>query len=257
MMNTVKIHEQIAFLRKQKGLTQEELAKALGVTNQAVSKWESGQCCPDIQLLPELARLFEVSVDRLLGGNSAKGLGDICLNLKDYFIALPEKEAFEKCYRIAALLHEIAITDGCKNFVPWDEKDYAVGNISDWGLSICSEPEGSTGRMAGSVFFSLGKAFETPNISQLYELSVAMERFSDLCVLKAMYALHELTIKDFDLYVSLEDIAAGAKLSTEETEQALTKLPLTVKEEEGKLRYRLEGSFCHMPTLLTFLFKFR
>ena len=111
--------------------------------------------------------------------------------------------------------------------------------------------------MAGSVFFSLGKAFETPNISQLYELSVAMERFSDLCVLKTMYALHELTIKDFDLYVSLEDIAAGAKLSTGETEQALTKLPLTVKEEEGKLRYRLEGSFCHMPALLTFLFKFR
>ena len=256
-MNTIKIHEQIAFLRKQKGLTQEELAQALGVTNQAVSKWESGQCCPDIQLLPELARHFEVSVDELLGNNSAKGLGDICLNLKDYFTALPEKEAFEKCYRIAALLHEIAITDGCKNFVPWDEKDYAGGNISEWGLSICSEPEGSTGRMAGNVFFSLGKAFETPNVSQLYELSVAMELFSDLHVLKTMYALHELTIRDFDLYVSIEDIAAGAKLSAEETGQALTKLPLTVKEKEGELRYRLDGSFCHMPALLTFLFKFR
>lgn len=93
-----------------------------------------------------------MTVDELLGNNSAKGLGDICLNLKDYFTALPEKEAFEKCYRIAALLHEIAVTDGCKNFVPWDEKDYAVGNISDWGLSICSEPEGSTGRMGGNVF---------------------------------------------------------------------------------------------------------
>lgn len=256
-MNTIKIQEQIAFLRKQRGLTQEELAKALGVTNQAVSKWESGQCCPDIQLLPDIAKLFEVSVDQLLGCNTAKGLGDICLNLKDYFTTLPEKESFEKCYRIAALLHEIAVTDGCKNFVPWDEKDYAGGNISDWGLSICSEPEGSTGRMTDSVFFSLGKAFQTPNISQLYELSLAMERFSDLRVLKTMYALHELTIKDFDFFVSLEDIAAGAQLSPEETKQALEKLPLTVKEEKGELRYRLEGSFCHMPALLTFLFKFR
>ena len=256
-MNTIKIQEQIAFLRKQKGLTQEELAKALGVTNQAVSKWESGQCCPDIQLLPELAKLFEVSVDELLGGNSTKGLGDICLNLKDYFTALPEKESFDKCYRIAAMLHEIAVTDGYKKYIPWQEKDYSSDNISDWGLSVCSEPEGSTGRMTDSVFFSLGKTFETPNISQLYELSLTMERFSDLGVLKTMYALHELTIKDFDLFVSLDDIAYGAKLSTEETKRALEKLPLTVKEEAGELRYRLEGSFCHMPALLTFLFKFR
>ena len=100
-MNTIKIHEQIAFLRKQKGLTQEQLASALGVTNQSVSKWESGQCCPDIQLLPAIAELFEVSVDELLGCNSGKGLGDICLNLKDYFTSLPEKEAFENAYRLA------------------------------------------------------------------------------------------------------------------------------------------------------------
>ena len=179
-MNPIKLHEQISFLRKQKGLTQEQLANALGVTNQSVSKWESGQCCPDIQLLPAIAELFEVSVDELLGYSSAKGLGDICLNLKDYFTALSEKESFESAYRLAALLHEIAVTDGYKKFIPWQQKDYSTDIISSWGLSVCSEPEGSTGRMADSVFFSLGKAFQTPIISQLYELSIAMERFSDL-----------------------------------------------------------------------------
>ena len=256
-MNTIKLQEQISFLRKQKGLTQEQLANALGVTNQSVSKWESGQCCPDIQLLPAIAELFEVSVDELLGCSSAKGLGDICLNLKSYFTALPEKESFENAYRLAALLHEIAVTDGYKKYIPWQEKNYSTDIISSWGLSICSEPEGSTGRMTDSVFFSLGKAFQTPNISQLYELSIAMERFSELNVLKTMYALYELTIGNFDLFVALENIASNANLPVNETRQALEKLPITVKEENSELLYRLEGSFCHMPALLTFLFKFR
>lgn len=96
-----------------------------------------------------------------------------------------------------------------------------------------------------------------PNISQLYELSIAMERFSNLNVLKSMYALYELTIHDFDLFVSLEAISSKAGLPSEETKQTLEKLPLTVIEENGELLYRPKGSFCHMPPLLTFLFKFK
>ena len=64
---SLKIHEQIVALRKQKGVTQSELANVLGVSNQSVSKWESGQCCPDIQLLPVLAKYFGVSIDELMG----------------------------------------------------------------------------------------------------------------------------------------------------------------------------------------------
>ena len=58
----------IANYRKNLKITQEELAKKLDVTNQAVSKWESDQCCPDISLLPKLAELLGVSVDELLSG---------------------------------------------------------------------------------------------------------------------------------------------------------------------------------------------
>jgi len=57
----------IAALRKAKGMTQNALANQLGVTFQAVSKWETGQACPDIVMLPELADLFEVSIDALFG----------------------------------------------------------------------------------------------------------------------------------------------------------------------------------------------
>ena len=59
--------KQIAQHRKQLGMTQEGLAGKLGVTNQAVSKWETDQSCPDIQLLPKLADLFGVTIDALFG----------------------------------------------------------------------------------------------------------------------------------------------------------------------------------------------
>ena len=57
----------IAKYRKELNLTQEGLAQQLGVTNQAVSKWESGQSCPDIALLPKLADLFGITIDALFG----------------------------------------------------------------------------------------------------------------------------------------------------------------------------------------------
>lgn len=62
------IGKRIALLRKEKGLKQEELAEMLGVSGQAVSKWENDQTCPDISLLPQLASILGVTVDELLSG---------------------------------------------------------------------------------------------------------------------------------------------------------------------------------------------
>ncbi|MBQ1250637.1 MAG: helix-turn-helix domain-containing protein [Clostridia bacterium] len=71
-MGIIDMSTVIANLRREKGMTQEELAQAMGVTNQAVSKWESAQNCPDIQLLPQLADLFGVTIDRLFGRTTAE-----------------------------------------------------------------------------------------------------------------------------------------------------------------------------------------
>lgn len=53
--------------RKRLGMTQDRLAEQLGVTAQAVSKWENDQSCPDITMLPKLAEIFGISIDTLLG----------------------------------------------------------------------------------------------------------------------------------------------------------------------------------------------
>lgn len=61
------IGKRIARHRKELGLTQDALAEQLGVTAQAVSKWENDQSCPDISMLPKLAEVFHTSTDALLG----------------------------------------------------------------------------------------------------------------------------------------------------------------------------------------------
>ena len=62
------IGKRISSLRKAMGMKQEELAERLDVSGQAVSNWENDQTCPDISLLPRLARVFGVTTDYLLTG---------------------------------------------------------------------------------------------------------------------------------------------------------------------------------------------
>ncbi|MBQ8448099.1 MAG: helix-turn-helix transcriptional regulator [Clostridia bacterium] len=61
----MSIGKNIAVYRKNKGLTQGELGELLGVTNQAVSKWEGEISMPDVMLLPEIAKVLDVTVDEL------------------------------------------------------------------------------------------------------------------------------------------------------------------------------------------------
>ncbi len=66
-MESMTMGKRIMTLRKEQGLTQEQLAEKLGVSAQAVSKWENDASCPDISIIPQLARVLRVSTDELLG----------------------------------------------------------------------------------------------------------------------------------------------------------------------------------------------
>lgn len=65
--NTLHFSDKLAKLRREKKITQEELANFVGVTKASVSKWETGQSLPDILLLPLLASFFQISIDDLIG----------------------------------------------------------------------------------------------------------------------------------------------------------------------------------------------
>ena len=64
----MKIADRIQYLRKQKGYSQEELADKVGVSRQAVSKWESEQSMPDLEKIIVMSDLFEVTTDYILKG---------------------------------------------------------------------------------------------------------------------------------------------------------------------------------------------
>ena len=64
--NKIKVAMMIASLRKENGMTQLELAEKMGVTDKAVSKWERDLSCPDVNSLPKLAEIFDISVDELM-----------------------------------------------------------------------------------------------------------------------------------------------------------------------------------------------
>lgn len=81
---TIYFGENIKKLRKEKELTQETLAEFLGVSFQAVSKWERGETYPDITMLPVISSFFNVSVDELLGVNKSREEEQINEYLKLY-----------------------------------------------------------------------------------------------------------------------------------------------------------------------------
>lgn len=67
MLNLIEIGKYIGKLRTEKSMTQQDLADALFVTHQAVSKWENGKAIPSIEIMVALTKLFNITIDQLLG----------------------------------------------------------------------------------------------------------------------------------------------------------------------------------------------
>ncbi len=66
-LNNIKLAENLVYLRRKKGVTQETVADFLGITKASVSKWETGISLPDIAQLPKLASYYDISIDELMG----------------------------------------------------------------------------------------------------------------------------------------------------------------------------------------------
>lgn len=251
---SLKIGDRIAFLRKKKGITQEELAGKLKVTNQSVSKWESGQCCPDIQLLPELASFFEVSIDELLGYRPADNFADAYLKLKSIMEEAGKDSCFDLAYKLAFVLAEGCTAKGYTDYAPWDTnrpKSIDDSSFYNWDYSSCSEPEGHAIMKGNSIFISSNKQRPQITNSDINAVYNILKPFTDKNALRVFFAIYDLTIHDCNVYVSKEEISGVSHLSKEAVADALDKLPYIMETAEDK--YRIDGQYLHLAPLLLML----
>ncbi len=111
----MEFHNKMYTLRKQKGLSQEELANRLNVSRQTVSKWEVGDSTPDMEKLIAISDLFEISLDELVMDKAPTQLegttdkSEIASELKEKVLTDENKKKAKKGLKIAAIVFGIIL----------------------------------------------------------------------------------------------------------------------------------------------------
>lgn len=128
------IGQKIKLLRKERNITQEELAEILGVSCQSVSRWELGTCYPDMELLPVLSDFFHITVDSLLGVQDMTEKKKVDTYLERYQLAISQGN-IETCILIA----REGVSEFPNNYALLNKLMYALflagdedGNIPNW-----------------------------------------------------------------------------------------------------------------------------
>jgi transcriptional regulator with XRE-family HTH domain len=111
-MDQIKVGAFLKDLRKEKGITQEQLAEELGVSGRTISRWETGKNMPDISLLVEIAEFFDVSIPEIIKGerkseNMKEETKEVVETMSDY--AKAEKEQLIKSFRNMSIIGLVAL----------------------------------------------------------------------------------------------------------------------------------------------------
>ncbi|MBU9727627.1 helix-turn-helix domain-containing protein [Diplocloster modestus] len=98
----MKIYQNIQKLRKEMGMSQEQMAEQLGVSRQTISKWESGTVCPTLDRLQEMSRLFGIPLSQLLGESANQTEQDRILEYEEQIRRLKEQKKLHTALALAA-----------------------------------------------------------------------------------------------------------------------------------------------------------
>ena len=109
----------IAYYRRLRGYTQKELAELIGVSSQAVSKWEQKISCPDIMLLPKIAEVFGITIDELFGKSADRQI----------VFSLVESVPWEDDGKL-----RFAVFDGKKLVDQWEDGRFSENNLLNFNF---------------------------------------------------------------------------------------------------------------------------
>ncbi len=252
-MAIVKIAEQLKLLRKQKGLTQEEVAEIFNVSNQAVSKWESGICTPDVSLLPDIAAFYQVSLDELFGNIHSVSLESIYLMMASYLNSLNKiEDKFNAVYQIGRLSH-CAMSEKDKQYSESILKGKSTNNTSMYQSSGGVIVQG-----CNSFFSSSFKDFPTLDVEVVTRrIRKYLNIINDRNVLNVMFNLFESMLsKGFSTSVTIDEIIETTKLKKSEILDVFDKIEIFSEQDtDGVYKYSL-NNLSIIPLLLTLVTHF-
>ena len=175
----INIGKKINLKRKEKGMTQEDLANYMGVSKAAISKWESGQSYPDITLLPILATFFNVSIDELIGYEpqmTEEDIRELYQNISKKFATKSFSEVYEECKEYAK-----------KYYSCWKLQFY-IGLLLINNAEISSNPIEIV-MEAKEIFNRVAKE---SNDVKLEKKAIELEAFCNICLNEPVEAIELL-----------------------------------------------------------------
>lgn len=200
-MNNINIAQNISNLRKQAGITQEQLAAALNVSSQAISKWETNTCQPDTMTLPLIAEFFHVSVDYLFYGCNYS-YNDIYEKNKRKVSAFPQmsNESYEEALKLfAAAHHGISHGNLRGKELMYDEPSH-ISNEN--GLSILSGK--GYGAIVTRRFFENITPETAAFSSAVFD---ALSQKNTLLVIMAIMSMSDISFGELEEMLALDETA--------------------------------------------------
>ncbi len=224
----MSISENIAKYRKQKGYTQEKLGEMLGVSNQAVSKWESAVSMPDIMLLPKIADILGITLNELYGIAVTGGHGDRNERIQNF------TSETQKMIRNHLFSHLFEDTQALRYMVRFDRDSDGNAHISS-GYNIGIVPY----TVCGASFISenlsiLSSDYTIQKGSKLFEsmeIASAMKKLCDTDVREILGYLYAKAFEKtrenediFDYAFTIPKIAAACGMDKDAVMNAVEKL---------------------------------